>query len=50
MNVSVYPKVFKEFKYLIHTRNDTIVKCFLLAAKIRDPMQTFIFNLAATGN
>jgi hypothetical protein len=42
-------KFFDEFKYLVNKRNEKSVKCFLLAVKIGNPMQTFILNVAATG-
>ena len=41
-------KFSDEFKYLKNKKNEKTVKCFLLAVKIRDPMQTFIFNVAVT--
>jgi hypothetical protein len=41
-------KLFDEFKYLIKNRNEKIVKFFLLTVKIRDPMQTFLSNVAET--
>jgi hypothetical protein len=41
-------KFFDEFKYFINKRNKKIVKSFLLAVKIQDPLQTFIFNVAVT--
>lgn len=41
-------KFLNEFKYLVNKRNEKIVKYFLLAVKIRNPLQTFIFNVAVT--